>query len=325
MTGLEPHPIFPVPTRDEIETMIREIGEPKAIERLAKFAQERGEKIALEMKDPYRYGYRPPIWHVADELLQEGKEIILVDPDWDLDDPALRRRRPPDFLHEAAARKKAGLGPIVMTGKRELWVAGSNRSGKTEYAAAFIANVTATVSHARTWSWSDSEEKSQAKQQPIVWKYIPDAWKQMLNDKGKLKNMNMKIGWGPDGFVGNKFVAPNGSRHWFNNYKQLIQDIEGDQLDASWHDEERDPERIKTVRVRLGDRNGLMIVTFTSIDASFTAVANEYEAGSVTKLEVDGIWLPNQKKDGVTPYEKEEGMTYQKVRRVAVAGPGSDG
>lgn len=328
------------------------------------FKEERAKRIMAEQDDPFTHGFRPPIWHVADELLVDGAEVVLVDPDWDLDDVELRKRRPPDFLAEAARRRELGLPKITIIGKRELWIAGSNRSSKTEYAAHKIAQIGATTPFARTWSWSDSEEKSQAKQQPIVFKYLPKQWKLLLNNKGKAKDRDMKMGYGPDGFIGNKFTAANGWKHWFNNYKQALQDVEGDQLNASWHDEERDPERVKTVRVRLGDRRGIMLVTFTSIDATFTAIVSEYETGMQVVLEVEAEWLPKKRKKkdefesqktrkgeeessaplsgflaskfnsssasedpaiGVTPYEKQPGWSYEMVRRVAVAGPGSDG
>jgi hypothetical protein len=206
-----------------------------------------------------------------------------------------------------------------------LWIAGSNRSSKTEYAAYKIDKIGSNIPDARTWSWSDSEEKSQAKQQPVIYKYLPIEWKRLLNAKGKARDQTMKMGYGPDGFIGNKFTAANGWKHWFNNYKQDLRDVEGDQLNASWHDEERDPERIKTVRVRLGDRRGLMLVTFTSIDESFVAIVSEYETGMSVVLEVEAEWLPLRKSTAGVPYEKEPGMSYEKVRRVAVAGPGSDG
>jgi hypothetical protein len=217
--------------------------------RFAQLCEMRAQRLIDEQTDPLNKGYRPPIWHVADELLVDGKEVILVDPSWDIEDPALRRRRPPDFLAEADRRKREGLGPIIIIGRRELWIAGSNRSSKTEYAAFKLNETGARIPHGRTWSWSDSEEKSRAKQHPIVFKYLPREWKDLLNSKGKAKSTEIKIGYGPDGFIGNKFSVPNGWKHWFNNYKQDLRDVEGDQINMSWHDEERDPERLKTVRV----------------------------------------------------------------------------
>lgn len=317
MTGLEPHPILPMLTQE----MALQGGEAWKNE----FLKRRVTALMKELNDPHSCGYRPPVWYVADEMLVEGKEVVLVDPAWDIEDPALKKIRPPDFLEEAVRRRSAGLGPIVIIGRRELWVAGSNRSSKTEYAAYKLNSIGANTPDARTWSWSDSEDKSRAKQHPIVYKYLPRPMKNLLNAKGKARDKDMKMGYGPDGFIGNNFTASNGWKHWFNNYKQDLKDVEGDQLNFSWHDEERDPERIKTVRVRLGDRSGLMLVTFTSIDESFMAIVSEYESGMQVLLEVEAEWLPLRKGDAGTPYEKQPGMAYEKVRRVAIAGPGSDG
>lgn len=325
MTGLEPHPMFALPTREQVLALEKALGREEAATRINALIADRRRRIEAERNDPQGHGFRPPIWHVADELLTDGKEVVLVDPAWDIEDPQIRRIRPPDFLAEAVRRKQLGLGPIVIIGRRELWIAGSNRSSKTEYAAYKIDDIGTKKPHARTWSWSDSEEKSQAKQQPVIFKYLPAGWKNLLNAKGKARDREMKMGFGPDGFVGNRFSAANGWKHWFNNYKQDLRDVEGDQLDASWHDEERDPERVKTVRVRLGDRGGIMLVTFTSIDATFMAIVSEYETGMQVLLEVEAEWLPKQRPAGIVPYEKECSLNYEKVRRVAVAGPGSDG
>lgn len=326
MIELPPHPIFKLPAQETLRAIERQIGREQFTRRLQVLVEELQERIQAELEQPFERGYRPPIWYVADELLEEGKEVVLVDPAWDITDPEIRKRRPLDFLEEAIRRRQLGLGPIVIVGQRELWIAGSNRSSKTEYAARKTDEIGVDTPHGRTWSWSDSEDKSRAKQHPIIFKYLPTGWKQRLNEKGKAKSVDVKMGYGPDGFIGNKFTCENGWKHWFNNYKQDLRDVEGDQLDLSWHDEERDPERIKTVRVRLGDRRGLLLNTFTSIDATFTAMVSEYESGMQILLEVEAEWLLKDKRAGeLTPYERRPGRRYEKVRRVAVAGPGSDG
>jgi hypothetical protein len=71
--------------------------------------------------------------------------------------------------------------------------------------------------------------------------------------------------------------------------------VEGDQLDAIWLDELRNVDLLKTLRGRMGDRGGLLIVTFTSINENFSAVVNEYERGAITKLEVPAVMLPIKK------------------------------
>jgi hypothetical protein len=113
MTGLEPHPVFTLPTRAQIEALERAHGREVAAGKLQTIAKERSRCIQLEQEDPFNYGYRPPIWHVADELLEDGKEVVLADPDWDLQDAELRKIRPADFLAEALRRRELGLGRLI--------------------------------------------------------------------------------------------------------------------------------------------------------------------------------------------------------------------
>ena len=94
------------------------------------------------------------------------------------------------------------------------------------------------------------------------------------------------------GFAEQSFVLPNGSQHWFKNYEQDIENVEGDQLDAIWLDELRNIELLRTLRGRMIDRGGIIIVTFTAIDENYTAVVNEYERGARTVFEVDAKMLP---------------------------------
>jgi phage terminase large subunit-like protein len=150
------------------------------------------------------------------------------------------------------------------------------------------------VEGARTWSFADTGPISRARQQPLFAKYLPIEIKQMMAGSGKTKKggiLNVSYGQ-KGGFTEETFVFSNRSQHWFKNYEQDIENVEGDQLDGVWFDELRNIELLKTMRGRMGDRGGVVIVTFTSIDENYSSIVNEYERGAKTILEVPAEMLP---------------------------------
>jgi hypothetical protein len=48
----------------------------------------------------------------------------------------------------------------------------------------------------------------------------------------------------------------------------------------------------------MGDRGGIIIATFTSIDENYTGIVNEYDMGSRTVLEVPAELLPIKDETG---------------------------
>lgn len=313
MTGLEPHPLFRLPTQDEA----RRMGEARFKATVAA----RAGRMALEKEDPFTHGFEPAIWHVVDDLLCDGKKVLLIDPN--------------------------GVDvPKEILGAAEVLCTGSNRSSKSEFAAKKCMKVLNAAQDGRGWSFADTGPISIARQQPLFWKYMPLAIRQAAGASGKFKAGNIgNVTYSrKNGFTEQTFVLTNGAQHWFKNYAQDIENVEGDQLDVIWLDEGAKPELVKTLRFRLGDRGGLLIVTFTPIDESYTAIVNEYDKGSRTVLEVPAPLLPikaprlNPKSESRNPNEESGKLTasptedsgmevvgYEKVPRVKVAGPGSDG
>lgn len=300
MTGLEPHPILRLPTQEKALAM--------GPERFQKLIQERARRMALEQSDPANFGFKPEIWNVVDDLLVDGNKIIL--------DLTRIAKLSPDgkIPNEIDVPKE-------MLGRPEVWIAGSQRSSKSEYAGRKCIDVEVERDNARGWSFADTGPISIARQQPLFWKYMPASVRRMAQGTGKARqgtilNVSYKQ---KTGFAEQSFVLPNASQHWFKNYEQDIENVEGDQLDIVWFDELRNPILLKTIRYRMGDRGGLIIATFTSIDENYTAIVSEYDQGSQTVLEVPAELLPIEDEEG-----KPTGK-YKKVPRIKVAGPGSDG
>ena len=327
MTGLEPHPILPLPSAE----WCRVHGEQKTVD----YLQERARRMLAEKSDPFTCGYEPPIWDLVDDLLVDGNTVVL----------------------DVSRLEKLGAGvrPLVdvpkeILGAPEIYIAGANRSSKSEYGGKKLLKVLRSRDNARTWSFADTGPISIARQQPIFWRYMPLEIKRMAANTGKARlgavlNISYKQ---KTGFAEQSFVLPNGSQHWFKNYEQDIQNVEGDQLDAIWLDELRNIELLRTLRGRMIDRGGIILVTFTAIDENYTSVVNEYERGARTVFEVDAELLPIkrpkisagnkvkahsnpvvEKKEPEEPGSPAENdfelIGYEKVPRIKVAGPGSDG
>ena len=332
MSELTPHPVFRLPTAEQARAM--------PLEDLNEWLARRDVWIENEKRDPFTYGFESEIWNLVDDLLVDGNKVVLD-------------------LTRIAKLFPDGQAPLMvdvpkeLEGAPEIWIPGANRSSKSEYAGKKIMKVLYDTKGARTWSFADTGPISIARQQPIFWRYMPLEVKRLAADTGKARQgVTLNVSYKQKtGFAEQSFVLPNGAQHWFKNYEQDLQNVEGDQLDAIWLDELRNIELLRTLRGRTIDRGGLIIVTFTSIDENYTAVVNEYERGARTVLEVDAELLPIKRPRGLSadslgPDLRRSGeedsenlresaksadendletIGYEKVPRVKVAGPGNDG
>ncbi len=64
------HPVYPIPTPVQAAEM--------GMERWREFHRRREELIVREKADPFRYGYEPPVWKLADEQLRYVREILIL-------------------------------------------------------------------------------------------------------------------------------------------------------------------------------------------------------------------------------------------------------
>jgi hypothetical protein len=110
-------------------------------------------------------------------------------------------------------------------------------------------------------------------QQPLIYKYIPEEWKNLRKTKVQNVSYSQK-----NGFTENTFVFPNGSQCWFMNYSQEMRVIEGGEVDLIWADELVPLQWIQTLRYRLITRSGKLLVTFTPVDG-YTPTVKEYING----------------------------------------------
>lgn len=309
MTGLEPHPVLKLPTVAQMRALENAVGREQAALRLQRIAEERRARLIKAAEDPLHHGFRPEIWDLVDDLLVDGNRVVI-----DLE--RLKRLTP-----EGMELPPDVQVPIEMEGRSEIWIGGSNRSSKSEYGVSKIMRILDATEAARTWSFADTGPISVARQQPVFWKYLPKTEKRLAMSTGKMRiGAGAKITYSKaGGFAGETFVLMNLAQHWFKNYAQDIENMEGDQLDGVLLDELRNVMLLKTIRGRMGDRGGVIIVSFTSIDENYSEVVDEYERGMRVTLEVPAELLPLKGPDG------QFNGQFKKVRRLAVAGPGSDG
>jgi hypothetical protein len=159
------HPIYRMPTRQEAERL--------GHEKTGEWIVRENRLFRFERDDPYKHGYEPAIWHLCDDLLCDGHKIIL------------------DLTRCAeispGGNPPQGFVPTEIAGACELWVAGGNRSGKSEFAAKKVMKILVNQAGARTWSFADTSSTSIARQQPIFFKYLPVEIKKEMGGSGKLK------------------------------------------------------------------------------------------------------------------------------------------
>lgn len=227
-------PVHPLPSRVELEAMVAKHG-PGNVE---KALRERHGMIQLRERDPLRYAiekWKPAIWDVCDNLLVDGRKIILLDP--------------PENT------------PREIIGGSEVLAMGGNRCGKTEFIAYRCIRTLVEKPGARTWSFHTTDQTSIAIQQPRFYKYLPPEWRGAK--AGKVTNFKYTQ---KTGFSENTFVCPNGAQHWFKNYKQDPATIEGEELDGAATDELVPLEVVETLRYRLATRKGWLLIIFTPIE-----------------------------------------------------------
>lgn len=193
------------------------------------------------------------------ELFKKREELIQLE----RNDPFRYGFEPPNW-HDADE---------LWADASELLIQGGNRAGKSEYAAKKVIRMLTSKKNAKVWVLGMTAQSSIRDQQPLVYKYIPEEWKNLKKTKVQNVSYSQK-----NGFTENTFVFPNGSQCWFMNYSQEMRVIEGGEVDLIWADELVPLQWIQTLRYRLITRSGKLLVTFTPVDG-YTPTVKEYING----------------------------------------------
>jgi len=139
-------------------------------------------------------------------------------------------------------------------------VFGGNRSGKTETGALIISKIFKEMSNKRIWGATFSNLTVKTIQYKLS-TYLP---KQMLTyaDYNSIR-----------GFKNEIVLGKNNNTLYFKTFEQDVDTWQGDSCDLIWLDEECSYEHFQEAIIRLADRQGVMLLTFTSLKG-FTRLVN---------------------------------------------------
>ena len=231
------------------------------LERLLEYYKRREALIAAEKSDPFNHGMD---WHNSpNNLFDYWKDFddLLKDPD-------------------------------VTT----IYLFGGNRSGKTELMSKRLVQAMEANPGFFVWVGGLSGESSIQVQQAAINRYVPKHWRRQRKGVRQVANISFDQ---KNGFTNNSFVSPGGSQAWFKNYTMDVKRLEGSSLDLIWLDELVPYTWIQTLKYRLIDRMGKMVVSFTPIEGYTPTVKEAMSGHVVTK------WRPCDKSvmpEGRMPY-----------------------
>lgn len=199
--------------------------------------------IADEKADPLRHMWQPPIWRVCDALLG----LPWVEAGW-------------------AERMRQRLGfprPV-----RTVLVLGGNRAGKSQWASNRTMKILYHYVAAKAWALHSNLQMSRDYQQPLFYRLLPANLKAQ-DVKGKVAYVAYKQ---KTGFSDEQFVLPpqragaEGAACLFKSYDQDKGSIEGGNLNVVWGDELLPSDWLETLELRVAEKNGWVIVTFTPVE-----------------------------------------------------------
>jgi phage terminase large subunit-like protein len=276
------HPILALPTAAQVIAYAQQTGmHPERAH--SDLLNRREALIRKENEDPLRYGWEPPIWKVPDALLglpcfdKTFEKKIDAEFGWGWDEFCERLR------HALGFKRKL----------RVLLIPGTNRSGKTDYAAKRTLQIMDRFPNESGWVYHTDADSSKESQQPRLVHYLPGDLRKVVMAGGSFSEPQ-----GPyikytlkNGFTDNSFILPNRSRISMRYYSQDADKIEGHALKFVWADELIPPDFQNTLEGRILDRDGWMVTTFTPIHG-WTPTVNMFVQGSEIMRAVDAFLLP---------------------------------
>jgi phage terminase large subunit-like protein len=277
------HPVLTKPTLAHVTAWMEQTGERDPQRAFLELMARRDALIRQENADPLRYGWEPPIWKVPDALLglpcfdKTFEKQIDAEFGWCWEEFCERLRRKLGFKRKL----------------RVLLIPGTNRSGKTDYAAKRTIQILNYFPSESGWVYHTDADSSKESQQPRLVNYLPGDLRTVVLGGGSFSEPQ-----GPyikytlkNGFTDNSFILPNRSRCSMRYYSQDADKIEGHSLKWVWADELIPPDFQSTLEGRILDRDGWMVTTFTPIHG-WTPTVNLFILGSEVARAVNAFLLP---------------------------------
>ena len=247
------HPLMPAPTKREFAAL--------GYEAAVKLLTDRQETLRLQREDPYRCGWEPPAWRLADALCQ----MPWVDKELG-----------------ARVRRRLGFSEPV----KKLFLMGGNRSSKTTWASKRVMRLMVETAGRRAWMFHQNGEMSRENHQNLIWQFLPAEMRRVVKTQTEYLAYKAQTGFSDD-----KATLANGSFIGFRNYSQDKATIEGGELDIIVADELCPLDWSRTFDLRTATRDGWVIHPFTPVDGYTPLVGSAREGASVV-LDSAGWLLP---------------------------------
>jgi len=165
--------------------------------------------------------------------------------------------------------------------KDEVLALGGNGSGKSWFAARL--GVRALVEH-ENWNvafFHTTNESSINQQQEIVWRTLPPEWRSL----GKVSSLVNVSYTRQNGFSNGRFTLPNGSRGLFFNVSQDVRVVAGYKFELVLVDEWMPDEFFDEIEMRLPERHGKIVITYTPVEGYTPVVKRFLEGATVVETQ----------------------------------------
>jgi len=279
-----PHPVIPEPTREQINRLAARLNISPALAAQMAWTK-RQESIRNEKHDPFTFGWEPPIWKVVDALFG----VAWIDQDW-----AERMRQHLTFKHPVKA----------------VLILGGQRGSKSEYASKRVVKILRSGEGRRAWALHTNNRMSIEYQQPLVRKYFAPELRRLKPIRTATTYINYS---GKNGFADGRFILPNLSDCSFLAYEMNRETVEGGNVDVINPDELVPSDWVETMMLRIAEKNGIMIITFTPVQG-YNDTVKMFLDGAKTVKESIGYLLP--KDGGPADIERALGLNPDEMKRL---------
>jgi len=270
----------------------RQIGQQQAAELLEGY---RRQQIERQKRDPYTYGYEPPIWYVVKALMRnpawsdyERRQIAArLGSDWTAERFAERMRRRLGFEHAVT----------------KIQIFGSNRAGKTDFSAKLLMQTMLAKPGMKVCSGAQTHMTQKKNQMARVWKYMTEELKSRNIATKKAKDAIENISYSTkNGFSGSRVTLANGSELDFVTYEQNTTSLEGVEYDLAHLDEEYPKSFYDLMTTRITSRGGTYLGTFTPLNGYTAPIAAFLDGSAITRWHT--AWLRPRDGGPKMPWEE---------------------
>ena len=245
------HPLLQLPTLEQCQAVIEQQGEA-GWTHVETLLAARRQSIADGEHDPLYHGWTLPSWDRADAQLKNPAVTELC---------AMGANRSSKTQYGAA----------------KLWVtmlSGNPRMKVGDFPAKWDGGLLNPRKPPRVWCFHTTSKSSINIQQRYAANYMPPAMRNLKRTRITNLRWTQK-----NGFTDGTFILPGRAQCQFFNYDQNEDVLEGDEIDLAICDELIPLSWVETLRYRIMDRNGVILITFTP-KHGYSPTVKEYDDGA---------------------------------------------